>query len=705
MSQEDYNPSNDEKTENGRASPPVGDEQAIHFLHALGYDIGNSNGLEIRLIGGQGGLRVEHKFDWDRIRRANEAGANMYFGVAHRDGNGGKAENVTHATAVWADIDGKDWDAEDPDRGKALALEHMNSTFYDGLEPSIIVDTGHGYHVYWLLSESYRFTSDEERRRFKRVLDGISSMLRGDKSANDIARILRLPGTLNTKYEEQRECMIIRWNPVLKYNFEILEKNFPKPAPEEPLQEQEHREKDFGRDLDIALQALPRLRPSRADDYESWLKVGMALHSISEDPDRSKILLLMWDDWSQRSKKFKADVCAEKWSSFSTNRDTQITVGSLAKWAAEDGGERIIIPGTRSPKPSAILKALSDMGYTFQWNFMEQRVYVNGTPMIDPIASKLITSLNEHKYRNNELARHVWTAEAWEHQFHPFLDTLNSFEWDGVDHITRLAAYFKGVDDTFEVYIRRWLVGAIEKPRHVRANVQNRTLVLPGAQDLGKSYFARWLASPFPNAFIESSIDPDSKDHKLRLTDKLIWEISEFGATTRRADREALKAFLTQEIITERAAYDRYAIERPAICSHIATINPEKGFFTDPTGSRRFMTCHLIDINWSYATEIDPVQLWAQAQALYNTGETGRLSGPEMEVAAEINKKYMIVTPVDEWLDEILERTEDGSGYVRVIEIVDHLKNTFHHRETDGKLSTDWGGQDSLDRKTVWFKV
>lgn len=300
MSQDDYNPRNYEKTEDEHTPlPPAGDEQAVKFLHALDYDVGNPNGLEIRLIGEQGKPRIERTFNWRGICRANQVGDNVYFGVAHRDGNGGKAENVTHATAVWADIDGKDWNTANPEVGKHAALDHLTKLLSAELKPSIIVDTGHGYHVYWLLSEPYKFTSDEERWRFKRVLDGISSVLKGDKSANDIARILRLPGTLNTKNEERRECSIIYWQPERKHIFTEIEGSITNQTVEDILKKGIYRVADFTRDLTIAIKSLPLLKPERVNDYEQWLEVGMALHSISDVPEERDVTFALWENWSR----------------------------------------------------------------------------------------------------------------------------------------------------------------------------------------------------------------------------------------------------------------------------------------------------------------------------------------------------------------------------------------------------------------------
>ena len=82
-------------------------------------------------------------------------------------------------------------------------------------------------------------------------------------------------------------------------------------------------------DRDYALSYLDAISYYRADDYDEWLAVGMALHSIDEE------LLSEWDKWSSQSAKYKPGECAKKWRSFSTGGG--VTLGSLAHMAKQDG--------------------------------------------------------------------------------------------------------------------------------------------------------------------------------------------------------------------------------------------------------------------------------------------------------------------------------------------------------------------------------
>ncbi len=82
-------------------------------------------------------------------------------------------------------------------------------------------------------------------------------------------------------------------------------------------------------ELDFALSYLDALSSYRGDDYDDWLTVGMALHSVDDS------LLNEWDKWSQQSSKYKPGECEKKWKSFSPNGG--VTLGTLAHMAKLDG--------------------------------------------------------------------------------------------------------------------------------------------------------------------------------------------------------------------------------------------------------------------------------------------------------------------------------------------------------------------------------
>jgi hypothetical protein len=133
----------------------------------------------------------------------------VYFGLGLIQGSPpgrGTAANVAAIGALWADIDlaGQ----AHPDKPLPTTIDQALD-FLAGLPlpPSLVVDSGHGLHAYWLLKEPWLFDSAEERTRVARLARGwhglvcLAAARRGWRLQNlgDLARVLRLPGTINHK--------------------------------------------------------------------------------------------------------------------------------------------------------------------------------------------------------------------------------------------------------------------------------------------------------------------------------------------------------------------------------------------------------------------------------------------------------------------------------------------------------------------------
>jgi len=113
--------------------------------------------------------------------------SDLYFGVATRDGQGGKKANIIHIPAVWSDCDFKQIEKE------KLAKNVRRFPF----RPSIVVCSGGGLHIYWMLKEP---SDASEIPIIEDVNIRIADFIGGDRAAIDAARVLRVPDTCNHKY-------------------------------------------------------------------------------------------------------------------------------------------------------------------------------------------------------------------------------------------------------------------------------------------------------------------------------------------------------------------------------------------------------------------------------------------------------------------------------------------------------------------------
>jgi|GEM_PF-5218047 len=82
---------------------------------------------------------------------------------------------------------------------------------------------------------------------------------------------------------------------------------------------------------DWARSYLEALQPWRADDYDCWLRVGIALRSVNDGT-----LLNDWIEFSKQSEKFTPGLCERKWGGFTPGR---LGLGTLHHYAKQDGWE------------------------------------------------------------------------------------------------------------------------------------------------------------------------------------------------------------------------------------------------------------------------------------------------------------------------------------------------------------------------------
>ncbi len=128
--------------------------------------------------------------------------ANIFFGVCPREEEGrGKTKDIRIVRSLWADLDHctlKD------------AIKRIKDA--DLSKPSIVINSGHGIHLYWLLSKPVQVRTEKEREEMQSILCAVQQAVGGDHT-QDLARILRLPGFYNVKNArngaERVDCEVI----------------------------------------------------------------------------------------------------------------------------------------------------------------------------------------------------------------------------------------------------------------------------------------------------------------------------------------------------------------------------------------------------------------------------------------------------------------------------------------------------------------
>ena len=172
----------------------------LTFLRGLFAGLGEDERIELRWLGnGRPRIRMCDSVEAavGEVEKSTEQGENVYFGVLPRQRGvrSGSRKDVTRGTAAWVDLD-----ADIPPAEAKARVDQFP------VKPSFVIKSGHGYHVYWLLSERVERDDLKELENLNRW---IAERVGGDAACHDAARILRMPGTTNCKHEELRQCAFV----------------------------------------------------------------------------------------------------------------------------------------------------------------------------------------------------------------------------------------------------------------------------------------------------------------------------------------------------------------------------------------------------------------------------------------------------------------------------------------------------------------
>lgn len=245
--------------------------------------------------------------------------------------------------------------------------------------------------------------------------------------------------------------------------------------------------------------------------------------------------------------------------------------------------------------------------------------------------------------------------------------------WDGTKRAETLFVKFLGAEDS--EYTReatmKWLTGAVARVYHPGCDFQ-WALVLQGAQRIGKSKLLKMLGGA-------EGVNPDGYHWHVALKDSVddshavdalqrggIMEIEEFSAA-RKADINALKAFISANEDTRRFSYDKHASTRKRHGVFAVTCNDDQ-FLRDPTGNARFWIIKCTQEKFKRAPGMTPeyirqvlAEVYVHYNELFKDGFDEALLKPSEALefrAEEIAEQYLqddgMTTEIKAFLDKKL---------------------------------------------------
>ena len=458
----------------------------------------------------------------------------------------------------------------------------------------------------------------------------------------------------------------------------------------------------FNSDYDRCLSLLQSINPSRLDDYDTWVQIGMALHSVGDDR-----LLTEWDTISAKASNYKSGECFKKWQSF--GKRSGVSLGTLVKYAQEDGwtpppkqinpsihykseDTTKVIPKKLEPiNAQELIHLLRNMPNKIRYNTFTHNIEQNEKPLKN--TELFYLSLSEQNYKcSKEMAIDCLLKVSHENEFDPVRDYLEVVEKTVEPaYIDRLATTYLRPSDAqyteptiYDHMMKATLIGAVRRIFEPGAKHDTAT-VLMGHQGCGKSTFWKILGGAF---FSDSLGDLSNKDDILCLHRSWLCEWSEIDQITSKKHAGTVKSFLSRATDHMRVPYGRSVEEFPRKCIIVGSTNKDN-FLLDDTGNRRF---HVIPVESTASNmintnglEMERDSIWSSAIKSYRNKEPHYLTHTQENLIALENLAYLVESP---WTHPIHSWLTDPSNYSKTI-TCELLLTEAVEKSTDKQTKSD----------------
>lgn len=313
-------------------------------------------------------------------------------------------------------------------------------------------------------------------------------------------------------------------------------------------------------------------------------------------------------------------------------------------------------------------------------NVLTKEIEILGGPLQHSPAGSLDVALSNWLAGSSydmQVPRHECIAQllhsAAANEYDPVKQYLESLTWDSTSRAKKLLREYCGSmgDASFsEVLSEKFLISAVARVYEPGCKV-DATLVMHGAQGVGKSRFVMALASPWSST---CSNDFTSKDSVMGLTRAWLVELPELSALHART-LEVAKAFLTRQSDPIRLPYARAVLDFPRRTVFIGTTNDDAPLF-DMTGNRRFWMVSVRHCDYERIVK-DRDQIWAEAVQLYKEGRPWHLDARDGALLEAENELYMAdADPIDAQLLEWVSKKNKMPERVRTQDIATSMLQT-----------------------------
>ena len=289
----------------------------------------------------------------------------------------------------------------------------------------------------------------------------------------------------------------------------------------------------------------------------------------------------------------------------------------------------------------------------YGWMAVDERVR-NGIAMEARLAGLNVWDKDIHRYLRSSLVRpydpideYLWSVRG---------------QWDGKDHIGRLARTVPNDNPHWEQWFRTWFLGMVMQWRGHQTRYGNSMVpLLISQQGYNKSTFCKLLLPPeLQWGYTDNLVLSERKSVLQAMSQFLLVNLDEFNQISPKVQEGFLKNLVQLASVKLKRPYGKHVEDFPRLASFIATSNVVD-LLSDPSGNRRFIGVELtgpIDVS----CPINYPQLYAQAITLLDQKEPYWLDEQQTRLVMESNKKFQLRFPEEMYFAECFEIPDTEKG-------------------------------------------
>jgi hypothetical protein len=459
-------------------------------------------------------------------------------------------------------------------------------------------------------------------------------------------------------------------------------------------------------DFDAMIKQMDEKAINLCEDYSDWVRICYALVQEFQEQGRDYFHTL-----SSHSSKYNSLDCDSQFDAclknHSETKSKKSTISSIYYHAKQNGIDiysehtKAIARFTTSQKAAglsadSIVKSLEVSGYSPKESkeIVEQIVSKDIKFKSDSVSTDIASFVNTYDLRRNLITRNIELngKPIDDNDINSiFLDSKAVFKESSKDLVTsilfsnRINTYnplheffeqdlfqptnFKYpnlqlllasvISDTpnADMYITRWLLSAVASAYGIHSPL---VLIFCGEkQGTGKTHWFRYLLpKELRYLFAESKMDA-GKDDEILMCKKWFILDDEYGGKSKKEDKR-LKELTSKEFINVREPYGRVSLDIRRLAVFCGTSN-ETQLLNDPTGNRRQIPLHILNIDHELYNQCDKAALWRELYCMFQAGCEYTILKEDIIKLNQATEMFKLSTPEDDLINKKLSPSSETS--------------------------------------------